>query len=96
MGGTRAVRPRYRTDLNRRRFLMGDGRDERHGTFDPVTPAGNPQPDQPKVAETAHEKAQWFASMQGEPLPSDEPPLPEGLRRKRLGALGPRQGRRQD
>jgi hypothetical protein len=75
---------------------MSDGRDERHGTFDPVTPAGNPQPDQPKVTATPHEKAQWFASMQGEPLPSDETPAPEGLRRKPLGGLGPHQGRRQD
>ena len=75
---------------------MGDGRDIRHGTFDPITPAGNPQPDQPKVATTPHEKAQPLAGMQGEPIPSDEEPSPEGLRRKPLGGLGPKQGRRQD
>lgn len=75
---------------------MGDERDINHGTFDPITPAGRPQPDQPRVATTPHEDAQPFASMQGEPLPGDEVPLPEGLRRKRMGALGPKQGRRQD
>ena len=75
---------------------MGDGRDFRHGTYDPITPAGRPQPDQPRVATTPHEDAQPFASMQGESLPGDEPPLPEGLRRKPHGGLGPKQGRRQD
>ena len=71
-------------------------RDERHGTFDPITPMGRPQPDQPRSAVTPHERAQVMGGMQGEPLPSDEAPLPEGLRREPKGGLGPKQGRRQD
>ena len=75
---------------------MGDERDTRHGTFDPITPAGRPQPDQPRVVTTPQEDVQPGASMQGEPLPSDATPEPEGLTRKRMGALGPKQGRRQE
>jgi len=76
--------------------MPDDLRDDRHGTYDPVTPAGRPQPDQVRVATTARERAQKAGAMQGEPLPGDEPVLPEGLRRPPKGGLGPRNGRRQD
>jgi hypothetical protein len=76
--------------------MPNDFVDDRHGTYDPITPEGRPQPDQVKAQTTPRERAQKAGAMQGEPLPGTDPPLPEGLRRKPMGGLGPTNGRKQD
>ena len=80
----------------RRELDMSDYLDKRGGAYDPVTPAGNPQPQQVKDKVTPHRKAQWGADVRPEPLPgSDEGyPLPEGLRKPRMGPLNKDTGRR--
>jgi hypothetical protein len=47
---------------------MSDYVDKRGGAYDPVTPAGNPQPPEVKYKETPHQKAQWGADVRPEPL----------------------------
>ena len=70
-------------------------RDEQHGTFDPVNEAGKPVRDD-KIGErtTPHQRAQPGADVRGEPIvgPAAEDPIPEGLRRERQGAYGPKTG----
>jgi hypothetical protein len=75
---------------------MSDYVDKRGGAYDPVTPAGNPQPPQVKDKETPHQKAQWGADVRPEPLPGPDEgyPLPEGLRKPRMGPLNKDTGRR--
>ena len=75
---------------------MGDFRDKRGGAYDPVTSAGNPQPPQVRDKETAHQKAQWGADVRPEPQPGPymSYPIPEGLRKPRMGPLNKDTGRR--
>ena len=67
---------------------MGDFRDTRGGAYDHVNEFGNPQP--PQV------KDQWGADVRPEPLPGPDEgyPLPEGLRKPRVGPLNKDTGRR--
>lgn len=71
-------------------------RDTRGGAYDPVNKFGNPQPPQVKDKGTPHQKAQWGADVRPEPLPGldDGYPLPEGLRKPRMGPLNKDTGRR--
>lgn len=73
---------------------MPDYVDTRGGAYDPVTPFGNPQPPQVKDKETLHQRAQWGADVRPEPLPDEGYPLPEGLRKERMGPLNKDTGRR--
>jgi hypothetical protein len=59
---------------------MGDERDMRGGAYDPVNEWGRPQPDRVRHERKPDQNPQW-----GEPLPGNEPVLPEGLRRERVG-----------
>ena len=70
--------------------------DKRGGAYDPVTPAGNPQPPQVPDKETPHQKTQWGADVRPEPQPGPDEgyPLPEGLRKPRMGPLNKDTGRR--
>jgi hypothetical protein len=74
---------------------MSDYVDKRGGAYDPVNPAGNPQPQQVKER-TANQKEQWGADLRPEPVrvPHQENyPLPEGLRKERKGPLNKVTGR---
>jgi len=75
---------------------MSDLRDERGGAYAPVASAGNPQPPQVRDNATPHQKAQGDADVR--PEPHAEPdltyPLPEGLRKPRMGPLNKDTGRR--
>ena len=75
---------------------MGDFRDTRGGAYDHVNEFGNPQPPQVKDRMTPHQKAQWGADVRPEPLPGPDEgyPLPEGLRKPRIGPLNKDTGRR--
>jgi hypothetical protein len=74
----RSLRPHFGSP---ERGRMSDFRDKRGGAYDPVTPAGNPQPPQVRDTATPHQKAQWGADVRPEPLPgpAEGYPLPEGL-----------------
>jgi hypothetical protein len=72
-----------------------DNRDTRSGTYDPVTRDGMPQPHQVKDKTTPHQAEQWGADVRADPLPGDEPILPEGLTRPRQSPLNSRTGRRE-
>ncbi len=81
--------------MNTKRNVAGtDFRDTRSGAYDKVNDAGRPQPDQVHEAITPHEAEQDGADVRPEPLPSQEPVLPEGLRRQPKGPYGQRTGRR--
>ena len=73
---------------------MSDLIDKRGGAYDPVTPFGNPQPPQGQ-GDPAPESAVG-ADVRPEPLPGpgEGYPLPEGLRKPRLGPLNNDTGRR--
>ena len=71
-----------------------DNRDERSGTYDPVTSQGLPQSHQVKDKTTPHEAAQTGADVRAEAVPGTEPVLPEGLLRTPKAPLNPRTGRR--
>ena len=71
-----------------------DTRDIRAGAYDPVSKDGLPQPDQVKDRTEAHQAAQWGADVRAEPLPGDQPVLPEGLVRPGVGPLNPKTGRK--
>jgi len=75
---------------------MADFVDKRGGAYDHVNAAGNPQPDQVRDKATSHQKAQWGADVRPEPLPAPDEgyPLPEGLRKPRMGPLNKDTGRR--
>lgn len=73
--------PKAKPDQQSRTDLV----DERRGVYDPVTLSGAPQPNQVKETMTPHEAAQWGADVRSEPVPSNQPVLPEGLRRPRIG-----------
>jgi len=75
---------------------MSDYRDTRGGAYDPVNDFRNPQPPQVRDKPTAYQKAQWGADVRPEPLPSPHQgyPLPEGLRKPRMGPLNKYTGRR--
>jgi len=75
---------------------MADFVDKRGGAYDHVNAAGKPQPDQVRDKATSHQKAQWGADVRSEPLPGPDEgyPLPEGLRKPRMGALNKDTGRR--
>ena len=70
-------------------------RDAQGGTYDPVNEAGKPVRDD-KIGEsmTPHQRAQPGADVRGDPVVEHavEDPIPEGLRRERQGAYGPRTG----
>jgi hypothetical protein len=55
---------------------QGDLRDERQGTYDPVGNQKRPDTNQ----QTEHERAQPGADVRGEPVPTKNFELPEGLR----------------
>jgi hypothetical protein len=78
------------------KHVMSDFRDKRGGAYDHVNPTGNPQPGQVRDMETAHERAQWGADVRPEPLPGPDEgyPVPEGLRKRRMGPLNKDTGRR--
>jgi hypothetical protein len=65
---------------------MSDFVDKRGGAYDPVTPAGRPQPPQVRDKENSNQKTQWGADVRPEPLPRPDEgyALPEGLRRPRM------------
>ena len=66
-----------------------DLRDARQGAYDP---AGNQKkPDD--SAPTEHERQQTGGSMQGEPLPTENSELPEGLKRQPMGPYNREMGR---
>ncbi len=71
-----------------------DGVDVRRGAYDPVSRDGLPQPHQVKDRTTTRQKEQWGADVRAEPLPGDQPALPEGLTRPRRGPLNASSGRR--
>jgi len=76
---------------------MSDYVDKRGGAYDPVTPSGNPQAPQVKDKRTPSQNEQWGADVRTEPLPGPDPgtyPLPEGLRKERMGPLNKDTGRR--
>jgi hypothetical protein len=74
---------------------MSDFTDKRGGAYDPVTKAGNPQPNQVKEKSTPRQKVQWGADVRPEPVrPEQVSPLPEGLERERRGPLNKDTGRR--
>ena len=71
---------------------MSDYIDKRGGAYDPVTRTGNPQPQQVKDKRTPR----WGADVRPEPLPGPDQanyPLPEGLRKERMGPLNKDTGR---
>jgi hypothetical protein len=70
-----------------------DGVDIRHGTYDPISPAGKQQPNQVKDEQTRHQLAQTGADVRADPLPGRDNPVPEGLLRERKGPLNPKRGR---
>lgn len=69
-------------------------RDLRSGVYDAVNDAGRPAPDQVREALNPHQAAQEGADVRGDPEPSEEATLPEGLRRSRKGPYSPKIGRR--
>lgn len=69
-------------------------RDLRSGVYDAVNDAGRPAPDQVREAVTPHQAAQDGADVRGDPEPSKEAALPEGLRRSPKGPYSPKIGRR--
>ena len=75
---------------------MSDFVDKRGGAYDPVTQTGNPQLDPVKENATSNQKAQWGADVRPEPSPGPDQvyPLPEGLRKERMGPLNKDTGRR--
>ena len=76
---------------------MTDYVDKRGGAYDPVTPTGNPRPQKVKDKHTSSQKGQWGADVRPEPLPGPDQgnyPLPEGLRKERMGPLNKDTGRR--
>jgi hypothetical protein len=76
---------------------MPDLVDKRGGAYDPINEFGKPRPPQVREAATPHQKAQWGAEVRPEPLPGPDEgpyPLPEGLRKKRMGPLNKDTGRR--
>jgi hypothetical protein len=75
---------------------MSDFRDTRGGAYDHVNEFGKPQPPQVKDKATPQQKAQWGADVRPEPQPgpNDGYPLPEGLRKPRMGPLNKDTGRR--
>ncbi len=74
---------------------MSDYVDKRGGAYDPVTPTGNPQPQQVKK-QTPSQRDQWGADVRPELLDLDHGnyPFPEGLRKERMGPLNKNTGRR--
>jgi len=70
-----------------------DNRDIRHGAYDPVSKDGLPQPHQVRDKTTARQSEQWGADVRAEPLPGNQPLLPERLVRPAQGPLNPRTGR---
>jgi hypothetical protein len=63
--------------------------DNRQGTYDPVGNQTVPDTSQP----TPREQAQPGAAMQGEPVPTKNFTLPEGLKRQRMGPYDRNRGR---
>ena len=74
----------------RRNDRVSDARDERHGAYDPVGNQTKPDRSSP----SPHEKAQFGDAAQGEPIPTDESVLPEGLKRQPAGPYDKDRGRR--
>ncbi len=70
---------------------MSDYVDKRGGAYDPVTPTGNRQPQQVKDKQTPSQKDQWGADVRPD---QGNYPLPEGLRKERMGPLNKDTGRR--
>jgi hypothetical protein len=68
---------------------QGDLQDERQGTYDPVGNQTLPDTNQ----QTEHERAQPGADVRGEPVPSKNFELPEGLKRQRMGPYDRDKGR---
>jgi hypothetical protein len=68
---------------------QGDLRDERQGTYYPVGNQKLPDTNQ----QTEHERAQPGADVRGEPVPTKDVELPEGLKRQRMGPYDRDKGR---
>jgi hypothetical protein len=78
----------------KRHFAGSDFRDTRSGAYDSVNEGGRPMPDQVRETTTPHEAAQQGADVRGEPMPSEEEVLPDGLRRQPKGPYSRKAGRR--
>jgi hypothetical protein len=68
---------------------QGDLQDERHGAYDPVGNQSLPDTNQ----QTEHERAQPGSDVRGEPLPTKNFELPEGLKRQPIGPYDRDKGR---
>ncbi|WP_300183943.1 hypothetical protein [Bradyrhizobium sp.] len=79
--------------MSTKRKAGAEYRDDRSGTYDPVSKDGLPQSAQVKDKTTPHQSEQWGADVRADALPGSEPVLPEGLVRKPQGPLNPRSGR---
>jgi hypothetical protein len=66
-----------------------DLRDEGHGAYDPAGNQNLPDTNQ----QTEHERAQTGADVRGDPIPTEDFELPEGLRRQRTGPYDRDRGR---
>lgn len=78
-----------KTPTSKQDRAHGDLRDTRKGAYDPV---GNQKvPD--KNHQTEHERAQTGADVRGEPVPTQNFEVPEGLKRQRKGPYDRVRGR---
>jgi hypothetical protein len=68
---------------------QGDLRDEHQGTYDPVGDQKLPDTNR----QTEHERAQPGADVRGDPVPTKNLDLPEGLKRQRMGPYSRDHGR---
>jgi len=66
--------------------------DKRQGTYDQVANQTKPDDSEP----TEHERAQGGGGMQGEPIPTNDFALPEGIRRQPTGPYSRDKGRSRD
>jgi hypothetical protein len=75
---------------------VSDFIDKLGGAYDPITKTGNLQPNQVREKTTLSETAQWGADVRTAPVagPDEMYPLPEGLRKERMGPLNKDTGRR--
>ena len=76
-------------DSRRRDRQQGALRDNRQGAYDPVSNQTKPDASKP----TPREKAQPGSAVQGEPVPTDDFELPEGLKRQPMGPYSKDRGR---
>jgi hypothetical protein len=94
--GTDGLLPAWSAQEIAKEIVMGDGRDDRDGAYDPIDATERPvSPAKVRQKETPHQRAQWGADVRGEPeLPAFDEPMPEGLRRARKEPYDRNRGRR--